>query len=395
MNANPLAVAFREVRHFQPDDCLHLEPIAVRGRLHAWTIPAHRHDGLHQFQWLQQGRADATLDGRTLAIEAPAALMIAPRCVHGFVYSPHTQGQQLSVPTRLLAQSLAEAPALAVGLEASKVAADIGVEDRAELDSMFCRLGTEFERDAPGRVEALKSMAVLLALWFLRRVDAGPPGARSAGVRDTLVQRFRTLTQRHYREHRPVSFYAEMLKVTPDHLSRACRDVAGLSALDLLHERVLAEARRLLSVSELPVTEIAAALGYDDAQYFSRFFARRVGTARHRVGTASAPPRDVRQRRRATADRRGESPNSSEADPVRRRRPHRCTRQQRAVVEDDLCIRIRIHRINLRIAAHEQPQPCSSPRHRRRSPRRITFPGLQAHGHRGGRCCRAGGCIGA
>ena len=49
-----LLVPFREVRHEQPDDCLHYEPVAVRGKLHDWTIPAHRHDALHQFQLLEK-----------------------------------------------------------------------------------------------------------------------------------------------------------------------------------------------------------------------------------------------------------------------------------------------------------------------------------------------------
>lgn len=299
MKPAPLAVAFREVRHFRPDDCLHVEPIAVRGRIHGWTIPAHRHDGLHQFQWLQQGRAEVTLDGRCVSVEGPAALMLAPGCVHGFAYAPQTEGQQLSVPTKALLQGLAGAPALLAGLETSTVIdTGLGAADRAELDAMFRQLVAEFERDAPGRVEALQSLALLVALWFLRHPAVAPDGARPAGLRDTLVQRFRTLVQRHYREHRPLSFYAETLKVTPDHLSRACRAVAGLSALDLLHERVQVEARRLLAFTELPVAEVAAALGYDDAQYFSRFFARRSGMApsvyrqRAAEGRSAAPAQE-------------------------------------------------------------------------------------------------------
>ena len=53
MTASPLLlVPFREVRHDEPDDCLHYESVAVRGTEMDWTIPAHRHEGLHQFQFL-------------------------------------------------------------------------------------------------------------------------------------------------------------------------------------------------------------------------------------------------------------------------------------------------------------------------------------------------------
>ena len=67
------------------------------------------------------------------------------------------------------------------------------------------------------------------------------------------------------------------LGVTPDHLSRGCRAVTGLSALDLLHERLLLESRRLLAYTQAPVADVAHELGFDDPAYFSRFFARRAG----------------------------------------------------------------------------------------------------------------------
>jgi AraC family transcriptional regulator, transcriptional activator of pobA len=93
------------------------------------------------------------------------------------------------------------------------------------------------------------------------------------------VQRYRTLLEKHYREHRPLAFYAGALNVTPDHLSRTCRTVAGQSALELLHDRLMLEARRLLAYTPMTVAEVAAELGYDDPAYFSKFFAKAMGQA--------------------------------------------------------------------------------------------------------------------
>ena len=45
----------------------------------------------------------------------------------------------------------------------------------------------------------------------------------------------------------------------------------------MLDDRALPEARRLLLYSQLSVTEVAYAVGFEDAAYFSRFFTRHVG----------------------------------------------------------------------------------------------------------------------
>ncbi len=278
MSAVAPAVAFREVRHFKPDDWLHWEPIAVRGEAMDWTIPAHRHEGLHQFHFLAKGQARVELDGVPQRVASPAVLMIAPGCVHAFQYERGSAGQQVTVPTVRLTQALVDAPALTALLATTRVLQGEPVSaDVERLQAMCAALAEEFEGSAPGRGEALQAHLVLLATWFLRR--AAPVSAHESrrALRDTLVQRYRALIELHLRRHQPLGFYAAQLQVTPDHLSRNCRAASGLSALDLLHDRVLLEARRLLAYTAAPVTEVARDLGFDDPSYFSRFFARRAG----------------------------------------------------------------------------------------------------------------------
>jgi AraC family transcriptional regulator, transcriptional activator of pobA len=273
-----LMVPFREVRHDQPEDCLHYEPVAVRGQLHHWTIPAHRHEGLHQFQFLERGGATATIDGDPHAVTAPAVLMLAPGSVHGFVYAPESCGHQITLPSAALRSALAGAAQLEPQLDRSFVlSAEALGEDVAECAHLFEALSREFHGSSSARVQALMAYATLIALWFLRQNAPLPAEARRHALRDTLVQRFRTLVESGFRQHQPLSAYASALNVTPDHLSRSCRSVTGQSALDLVHERLMVEARRLLSYTQAPVAGIARELGYEDPAYFSKFFGRAVG----------------------------------------------------------------------------------------------------------------------
>lgn len=276
--APPIAVAFREVRHFKPEDCLHCEPIEVRGRLHDWTIPAHRHVGLHQFQLLQKGRAEVTLDSVPQSVKAPAAFMLAPGCVHAFGYAPGSVGRQVTLPTVMLEEAFASAPMLAARLSSSLVLGAGAMRGKAtQATALFARLTGEFEQAAPGRTEALRAHAVLLATWFLRSAGSDPVDETHRALRDALVQRYRALVDLHLRRHQPLGFFAASLNVTPDHLSRTCRAVMGQSALDMLHERLLLEARRLLAFTSAGVRDVALELGFTDPAYFTRFFTRRAG----------------------------------------------------------------------------------------------------------------------
>lgn len=278
MTTHPLAIAFREVRHFKPDDWLHCEPIALRGQQLDWTIPAHRHEGLHQFQFLQRGRAEVTLDEQRLDMKAPAMLMVAPGCVHAFRYQPGSVGRQVTVPSVQLAQALADAPLLAARLGRSQLLQGAAMQGQAARVAALCAaLAAEFEAAEPGRSEALRAHLVLLATWLLRRCDRLPAEEGRRALRDTLVQRYRALLELHLRRQQPLGFYAQALKVTPDHLSRSCRAVTGLSALELLHERLVLEARRLLAYTDAGVAQVAQELGFVDPAYFSRFFARQCG----------------------------------------------------------------------------------------------------------------------
>ena len=275
--AQHLLVPFREVRHDEPDDCLHYEPVAVRGAEMDWTIPAHRHEGLHQFQLLERGGIRGTIDGAQFEAEAPVLLMLAPGSVHAFSYTRDAVGHQVTIPTATLQRLLGGSSLAESQLGASVVLPRLHGEEAVEWAGLFTRIAREFGAQNAGRVHALLACATLLAVQFLRRRGEHFERESSQGARDALVQRFISLVDQHYREHRPLAFYSDALGVTPDHLSRTCRNMRKQSALQLLHERLMLEARRLLAYTALPVAEVAQQLGYEDAAYFSKFFNRNVG----------------------------------------------------------------------------------------------------------------------
>ena len=72
------------------------------------------------------------------------------------------------------------------------------------------------------------------------------------------------------------------LSITPTHLSRLVRTATGHAASHLILDRVIREARRNLVYTNLPVSTIAYALGFNDPAYFSRLFSGATGLSPRR-----------------------------------------------------------------------------------------------------------------
>lgn len=283
-----LLVPFREVRHDQPDDCLHYETVAVRGQEMDWTIPAHRHDSLHQIQFLERGSIRGTVDGKAVQAAAPAILLIAPGSVHEFTHTSDTRGHQLTIPAATLQKLLAGTQLAEAGLAGSFVLGALTSDARDECAALFEMLAREFHGHSTGRVLALLATATLLAVQLLRLHGEQAHKSRSPPVRDALIQRYRGLVEQHFRERLGLHFYAQALGVSSDHLSRACKSAVGQSALSLVHERLMLEARRLLAYTTMSVAEVSEKLGFQDPSYFSRFFSRdaRMSPTQYRMQVA-------------------------------------------------------------------------------------------------------------
>lgn len=86
-----------------------------------------------------------------------------------------------------------------------------------------------------------------------------------------LVLRFMDLLTRHYRSEHQVGFYAGLLHVTPDHLSKVIKKHTGRTAKDHIKQLLMEEAKILVQ-SKKSIKEIAQLLGFQTPYAFSKFF---------------------------------------------------------------------------------------------------------------------------
>lgn len=86
-----------------------------------------------------------------------------------------------------------------------------------------------------------------------------------------LLREFNMLVETHFKTEHSVSFYADKLFKSPKTLSNTFAKL-NKSPLQIIHERVLLEAKRLLIYTDKTAKEIAYEVGFEDASHLSRLF---------------------------------------------------------------------------------------------------------------------------
>ena len=87
-----------------------------------------------------------------------------------------------------------------------------------------------------------------------------------------IIRKFNLLVENNYRTEHTVGFYAEALNKSPKTLANLFALYNHRSPLQVIQDRMLLEAKRLLFYTDKSAKEISFELGFDDAAYFSNFF---------------------------------------------------------------------------------------------------------------------------
>lgn len=113
---------------------------------------------------------------------------------------------------------------------------------------------------------------VNIILTYVYRSDLHDKLGGSSSLRHKLADDFLNLVELQFKEHHTVQEYADLLFASAKQLNRICKKEFGLSALQLIHQRINLEAKRFLFHTNHPIKEIAYEVGFQDHAHFSNFF---------------------------------------------------------------------------------------------------------------------------
>jgi len=257
-------------------DLLHWESVAERSTLHNWIIRPHRHSNLWQLIFLSAGDVIAHIDGREKSLDLPCLLVLPPLCIHGFRFSPDVEGHVITLAAPLVETICTNVnnikPLLALQNQ-------LAVSERlnSPLLKLLNNLAEEYKNQNPFRDFVLQSLVGQLLVWIARE---NTPMNKAVAYSDNgkhHFTRFTQLIEENFRSHLPLEEYASKIGISKPHLNSICRQYADRTALQVIHQRLLLEAKRNLVYTVMTVSEISNSLGFSEPPYFTRFFKRLEG----------------------------------------------------------------------------------------------------------------------
>jgi AraC family transcriptional activator of pobA len=263
-------------------DVVHIEDIQSRSRKYLWRIGTHRHTLLSQCVFVTAGPVTVTLDDTRAALAGPAVMIIPAGTVHSFRFRADTLGLVLTIDlARVLSMAAAVHQWPIETLFSMPRAIDLHADPQLALRAaqLLERLAHEFAQP-DSWAAPVGSWLACCVLWILAHGTTAHGGGEIHGGHDAeRLRRFRHLIEAHYLQHWPVQRYARQLPLSETSLNRLCRRLAGVTAFDLIQQRLALEARRRLVYAASSVGGIAGELGFKDPAYFSRFFRRHSGVS--------------------------------------------------------------------------------------------------------------------
>ncbi len=133
----------------------------------------------------------------------------------------------------------------------------------------------ETEESDALKLEMLRALLKRFLIICLRVYQKESRDLPQENVMVALIREFNYLVEKYFRTYTKVADYARLLHKSPKTLANIFNKYIEKTPLQIINDRRLLEARRLLSHSDKPIQEIADELGFNDVQSFSNFFKTR------------------------------------------------------------------------------------------------------------------------
>jgi AraC-like DNA-binding protein len=263
-------VSYKEDKHFLADR------LDVYLRNNNNLIFPHRHN-FYQMVLFLSGEGSHEIDFKQYPIERGQIYCMGPGQVHSWMFKGNMTGFIVNFDIDYF-KSLLIQPSYVDNLNLFSSLNDgvFVLEDYqlGEISNLFNQLIVlNLEQTA---IDLKRSLLLYILLRLDQAYSPKFPG-QSVDYHLVLIKNFISLIDENFRELHLPKEYAELLFVTPNHLNSVCKEYLGMQAGEVIRNRIMLEAKRLLILPDWTISQVAYELNFNDNSYFTKFFKKVEG----------------------------------------------------------------------------------------------------------------------
>ena len=241
---------------------------------------AHNHAFYH-LVYFTGGTGEHVIDFVTFPVQKGMIYFMRPGQIHKWYFNEGVDGYTVNFSSTFFDQLFINSNLIDQFSFFDQIAAHqvllLKEETQRQVEQIFEAILCE---QSEKRVSSQLMIATLLLQLFLTVEREKPKTIKeeTAGYNSVILRNFQKLIEDNFKSLRLPKAYAGLLYITPNHLNALCKDYMGISAGEVIRNRIILEAKRLLINFDLSVGDIAQELNFPDNSYFVKFFKKYTHT---------------------------------------------------------------------------------------------------------------------
>ena len=228
----------------------------------------------------EQGSADLKINMRDYHIEAPAVLLV----LNDQIYQSAGHSEDLRSKVILMSRSFSDSLFANSGeilpLKSSIMKNPVmKIENEENVFGQFFQLLQNIAASPRQEFKIESARHLTLSMFYgYSHLKHEVNEVKSTNSRqEEIFTKFTELLERHHKKEREIAFYADKMCMTSKHLSQVIKDYTGKTALSIIEEYVISEAKSMLLSTTMSIQQISDELNFPSQSVFGKYFKRVAG----------------------------------------------------------------------------------------------------------------------
>lgn len=278
----PLLQQFKFHERFIGDDFVKFISMQAYNKIYKPNVEIPHTHNYYLIMLITKGSGKHFIDFKDYPIHENAIYFLAPGQIHHMHRSPDTDGYDIIFEEHFFCSGVVKNEILLPPpfFRSSLIIPYLKLDDynNEYILSLFKRVKTEYENKDAAKWEVIRGILNILINRIesisLKHISAEHPKYKQAFK---ILNEFRYLIEQNFTTEKSISFYADKLHITQNHLSETVRQVSGETPVYSIRHRTMLEARRILIENKLSIKEVSYKLGYENPSYFIKLFKEQTG----------------------------------------------------------------------------------------------------------------------